>query len=545
MATNAIFRNFTVSEPFRNKYIRSRGLFEIVDANLHHGDIRPFACPEIFCKNVGNYRSFYPLEECPCLGYEDVKKPVKGFSHDQYFYLRNGYLMQATTQSLCNGEGDCRAGVPFNPVAPVAEANCNGKCDGVAVSYVITYVTTHAGMDVEGPPSPASNPVASEGNIPNVTVSWTAAPDGFCIKKTRLYRVVSDSLLHGGANSQGSEFVLVKEWSGSNAAQAKTFTDNVASSNTRYPLMTYEPMAFPAPGNLFFVGRTEDCLVVTQKNRVFFSLPGKPQFTWEAVIELEDDVRYMLCYRDIVYLFTNKCMTIIFGVWGDSGVFKPVRYTVERHLPLTSILSVSVWDNKIFFASTYGLYSLSIDSRRSANFNYEITELISPEQWKNIDPYSVIGTAYEFSIAANSSNQYSSTFWAFVIWSCFHIIYIFLWACESALVAAVVFSILSSFKKQISSAIWTSFNFHAVQLVQFIFRNCEIALGIVGTAIKLAVSTFSWKYLALFTDWTIWKRTICQIIQFIFITGEFANWISCTGAELPVLPNGFDNRFST
>ena len=411
MATNAIFRNFTASEPFRNKYMRSRGIFEIKDANLHHSDIRPFACPELFCKNVGNYRSFYPLPECECLGYEDKNVPIKGFHHNQFFYLKNGYLMQANREHICNKIDGCRAGVPFNPVAPVATSNCDNKCDAVAYSYVITYVSTFypygeggKGIDVEGPPSPASKPVAGNGNIPDITVSWTDAPEGFCIKKTRLYRTESDSLLHGQSGNQGSEFVLVREWKGPNAAIGKTVTDSKPSSETFYPLMTYEPMAFPAPGNLIGIGRTEDCIVVAQRNRVFFSLPGKPQFTWEAIVEVEDNIVHMLCYNEYVYLFTDKCMTILLGVWGDSGIFKPIRKTVERHLPLTSIPSVSVWAGEIFFASTYGLYSLSVDSRRNPNFAYKITELISPEQWKNIDPYSVVGTAYEFGYIFSSDN---------------------------------------------------------------------------------------------------------------------------------------------
>ena len=406
MATNAIFRNFTASEPFRNKYMRSRGIFEIQDANLHHLDIRPFACPELLCENVGSYRSLFPLSECPCLGYEDGRKVVQGFCHNQFFYLKNGYLMQAKREpSLCNKIDDCRAGVPFNPKAPVATSNCNGACDGVAVSYVITYVTTHAGIDVEGPPSPASAPVAGSGNVPNVTVSWTKAPSGFCIKKTRLYRVESDSLRHGQASSQGSEFVLVHEWSGPNAANAKTFTDNVESSKTGYPLMTYEPMAFPAPGNLISVARTEDCVVVAQRNRVYISLQGKPQFSWDGVVEIEDNVVHIEASDDNVYVFTDKRPVYIHFVYGNDGVLKITRKTIERNLPLTSIRSVSVGIQGIIFASTYALYLWSVNYRREGTFQDQVMELLSPEQWKNIDPYSVVGTCYEFGYIFSSDRM--------------------------------------------------------------------------------------------------------------------------------------------
>lgn len=400
MATNAIFRNFTASEPFRNKYMRSRGLFEIADANLHHLDIRPFACPELLCENVGEYRSLFPLEECPCLGYEDGRQVVQGFCHNQFFYLKNGYLMQATRESLCNKVDDCRAGVPFGS-QPSASSSCGG-CDGTAVSYVITYVTNHGGIEVEGPPSPASPPVVGSGNTPGVTVSWGAAPQGFCIAKTRLYRTESDSLLNGAVNSQGSEFVLVAEFGGGGAQR---FTDNVSSANTGYPLTTYEPMAFPAPGNLISLTRTEDFLVVAQRNRVYIGLNGKPQFTWEGVVEIEDNIRHIIHQGGYIYIFTDKRPTSIVANWGDSGVLSVQRNTTERNLPLTSVRSVSRGIGRVFFASTYALYSWTTNRYKEGQFVDEIMELISPEQWKNIDPYSVVGTAYEFGYIFSSDRM--------------------------------------------------------------------------------------------------------------------------------------------
>lgn len=400
MATNAIFRNFTASEPFRNKYMRSRGLFEIQDANLHHLDIRPFACPELLCENVGNLQSLYPLPECPCLGYEDGRKIVQGFCHNQFFYLKNGYLMQATREQLCDKIDPCRAGVPFGP-KPSASSSCSG-CDGVAVSYVITYVTSIGGVEVEGPPSPASNPVTSSGNVPGTSVSWGATPQGFCIVKTRLYRAESDSLLNGGVNQQGSEYVLVAEFDGGGEG---SFTDTVSSSGTGYPLMTYEPMAFPAPGNLISVARTEDCIVVAQKNRVYIGLQGKPQFSWDGVVEIEDDVRHIEASDDNIYVFTDKRPVYIHFVYGNNGVLDITRRTIERHLPLSSIRSVSVGIQGIIFASTYALYLWSVNYRREGTFQDQVMELLSPEQWKNIDPYSVVGTCYEFGYIFSSDRM--------------------------------------------------------------------------------------------------------------------------------------------
>lgn len=400
MATNAIFRNFTASEPFRNKYMRSRGIFEIADANLHHGDIRPFACPELLCENVGNFTSLFATPECPCLGYEDGRKVVQSFCRNQFFYLKNGYLMQATREQLCEKIDPCRAGVPFGP-QPSASPSCSG-CDGVAVSYVITYVSSVGGVEVEGPPSPASNPVASSGNVPGVTVSWGNGPEGFCIVKTRLYRTESNSLLNGEVSNQDSEYVLVAEFNGGGAG---SFTDNVESSATSYPLLTYEPMAFPAPGNLISLARTEDCVVVAQKNRIYISIQGKPQFSWDGVVEIEDDVRHVEASDDNIYVFTDKRPVYIHFVYGNDGVLKITRRTIDRNLPLTSVRSVSVGIQGIIFASTYALYLWSVNYRREGTFQDQVMELISPEQWKNIDPYSVVGTCYEFGYIFSSDRM--------------------------------------------------------------------------------------------------------------------------------------------
>ena len=166
--------------------------------------------------------------------------------------------------------------------------------------------------------------------------------------------------------------------------------------------MTYEPMAFPAPGNLVAIARTEDFLVVAQRNRVFISLNGKPQFTWEGVVEIDDDIRHIVHLSGYIYIFTDKRPTSIQAVWGDSGVLNVTRNTLDRNLPLASIRSVSKGIGRVFFASTYALYSWAINRNTQGQFVDEITELISPEQWRNIDPYSVVGTAYEFGYIFSS-----------------------------------------------------------------------------------------------------------------------------------------------
>lgn len=48
MSTSVIYSRFRVPLGLYNRYVRE--IFEIWDADLHHGDVRPFACPEVICE---------------------------------------------------------------------------------------------------------------------------------------------------------------------------------------------------------------------------------------------------------------------------------------------------------------------------------------------------------------------------------------------------------------------------------------------------------------------------------------------------------------
>lgn len=189
MTTTVRFNKFKAPNFSIGRYQRRE--FKIFDANLHHGDVRPFACPELVCDSLPNYSMLYPLPKCECLGFgEDVTGIVEGFCPNQYFLVSDGKLYQSTTETLCQGDFDCLAGSPFQPNPPIAEGSCNPEqCDGHATAYVVTYVTNHAGVRVESAPSPASNVVATTGDRPNVQVTWDNPPNGYCISSTRLYRV--------------------------------------------------------------------------------------------------------------------------------------------------------------------------------------------------------------------------------------------------------------------------------------------------------------------------------------------------------------------
>lgn len=397
MSTVAIFKNLSNISPWRNKYMRGRGVFDIRDANLHHGDIRPFACPELVCENVGELNYLHPLEQCECFGFNNNRKLVRGFCPNQYFYLRGGYLRWANETEVCNGTEVCRAGAPFKKTAPSVSGGCGGSCSATMVSYVITYVTSSTdGPDVEGPPSPASDPISVSGTSPNVTVSWGDAPSAYCIKKTRLYRTEGDFGESAGNKSSGdTEWVLVHEWNGPRAAEGKTYTDNNSIAATGYPLTTYAPMAFPAPGNLVDLTRSENGIIVADAHRLYISINGAPQFTWDGVVEIEDEIIRIEHVNGHIYIFTTCHPVVVDYTVDRNGEMRIEKKVIDRNLPLTSWRSVSVYRNHVMFASTYSLYQWYTD-RFAENINSLLKPLLTPEQWKNIDPYTVRGTQYEY-----------------------------------------------------------------------------------------------------------------------------------------------------
>lgn len=389
MTTTVILNNFRAPQHFRNRFRRSE--FQVLDANLHHGDIRPFACPEEVCTNQGALLSLYPLPDCECLGFTDVRDIVRGFCSEQHFQIIGNTLMQSTEQQLCSGSTPNRAGAPFAPDRPNVSANCAG-CDSAGVAYVVTFVTSHAGIQVESAPSPASIIVASSGEIPDASVTWAAAPAGFDIVATRLYRV--ETQFEDGTDAippQGAEFVFVAEFNGGGAG---SFRDRVPTHATGGPLTTYEPMAFPAPRGLVGLARTIDGIVVADSHRVYVSRPGQPQFTYDGVVEIEDEIIGIYAMNNIIFVFTDNKPVKLSYVHTD-GVMSIDKQVVERRLPLTSLRSVSMHNGQLFFASTYGLYTWDIGGYGS-DIKLISDDVMTPEQYRQIEPNTIRGVAYEF-----------------------------------------------------------------------------------------------------------------------------------------------------
>jgi len=409
MTSTVIFNDFKAPTLWRSRFRRSE--YELWDANIHHGDVRPFACPELLCEEYG-LRSLYPLRDCDCVLLDRYDTHhIKGFCKDQHFYLRDGKLLHITSDELCedaSGNVDYAGSPTPWPPRTVENGGCSEEaCDVVGVSYVLTYLVEHAGIQIESAPSNPTMPISCEGDVPNVTLTFdlpTAILNNYSLVSMRLYR--TESTFEDGTDSMspnGSEYVFVDEL----PIGTTDYVDTIPSIETGGPLTTYDPSAFPAPSrDLKALVRTADGIAVADNNRVYISLPGQPQFTFDGVVEIEDTIEDMAAIGNTIFVFTdNKPVKI--GFRHTDGVMSIDRQVVERRLPLKSVRSVSAYGNKVYFSTTHSLYGWDIGGYGS-DIRSDITPLLTPEQWKNLDPSSIIGTAYEFGyIFSSNTIEYS------------------------------------------------------------------------------------------------------------------------------------------
>lgn len=399
MAVVKKFDDFKSVDYFGSPY--NREILKIWDANLHYGDVRPFACPTPICNNY-NKGTIFSIPNCPCLSFPDDRDVVVGFCHDQYFSILNGSLYQSTSSALCSNGVNSFAGAPFPPNPPSVNMGCRDDlCDAYGVAYVITYVTEHAGIQVESAPSPASTVLGVNQYPPQVEITIPPPPTGYLVTKIRLYRTETTFEDDANVTPEGAEFLCV--WEFDNINQTIFFRDGVLTSDLQYPLTTYLPMASPAPlGVLIGLCRTDDGIAVCDKHRVYISRAGQPQFTLDGVVEIEDEIRAIRAIGNTIFVFTNNRPYKI-GYRHTEGVMSIDRVVIQRPLPLVSKKSLSVWGSKIFFASTYSLYTWDIGGYGS-DVKSEFSSIVTPEQWKNMKPESVRGTAYEYGYILSCDN---------------------------------------------------------------------------------------------------------------------------------------------
>ena len=389
MSNLAVLTNFRHVNLTRNRYLRP-GEWAITDANLEYGDLRPFAPPQKVCDVPETDNTLYPLPGCCCLTLPGCADPVHGFCGEQHFFLNDGRLHQATEEELCASES-CLAGVPV-PEAPVVTSTCDPtSCDGVGYSYVVTYVSIHAGIEVESSPSYPSPTVPSNGHIPDSMITLPEPPDGYCIYKKRVYRTESE-FEDGTTNMpiEGAEYVLVAEVDDTTMAMV----DDLPTSETTYPLTTSHPSRFQAPPNLVSLTRTEDGLAVADSHHVYISLPGQPMFGFDGVVQVEDEIEVIRAIGNTIFVLTNNRPVRIEFKHTDS-IMSIDRTTMHRNLPLRSRASVSVYNTELYWASEHSLMVWSI-AGYGADIKDAARGVFTREQYHRLHPESIVGSAYEY-----------------------------------------------------------------------------------------------------------------------------------------------------
>lgn len=446
MSRTVIFNNFKPLTISRNKY--ERGRFEIWDANLHHGDVRPFACPEQIKPGSSSNEIIYSAKENPCgviQGSSRYVKLVKGFDHDIYYGLTtNGDVRVVTKNNMCADTLGRRAGVPI-PIHERAfiSPQYNGpndpcvddmKCGVARVSIAITYVTQEGNKEIES--APAIGDVYSNIDLNNMSSlvlysgAWSPSdgynPGDFNITKVRYYISVissSDKTSSSPDSAFLGEYGLLHElktadypngWSSQNMSNFEIpmhRTDYYVPSNlyditSGPPLTTYEPEAFAIPDGADLVGlaRTTDGIVVADKHRVLISVAGQPQFTYDGIVDIEDEVVDITAIGNTIFVFTdNYPVRIEYGL--REGAMVVEKTIIYRKLPLIYKDSLSTYGSSVYFASTNNIYIWSV-AGYGDDINASIQPLMTPEQYRNLG--AITGTGYELGyICSGSRINYS------------------------------------------------------------------------------------------------------------------------------------------
>jgi len=381
----AIFKEFRSTNFLQSRYQRSKTM-EIWDANLHDNAIRPFKCPQLICDSIGDMKSIMVHPDCECVGVEEKVQPVQGFCQDQYYRVINSTLYEF---SECDPYTVCQAGSP-SPTEPPSVSGGGCGCDAIAAAYCITYVTRFGSLETESSPSPPSSSVMVDPSAYGVTVSIADPPESFCVTSIRIYR--TESQFEDG----NSEMPIVgAEWvqCGEVEYGVTSFADGSGSCSEGAPLTTHDPMAFPAPP-CQFVCRTEDGIAVADTHRVYISNGGQAMFSTDGVVNIEDEIRCIQSIGNTIFVLTDKFpVKITYQLTGS--LISINRVTIQRNLPLVSYASVSTYGTRVYFASEYSLYAWDT-SGYGGDLKSPISELLTPHQWKMLEPSTVVGTGYEY-----------------------------------------------------------------------------------------------------------------------------------------------------
>lgn len=307
-----------------------------------------------------------------------IRAPISGDTQDRVIITGDG-PPKITDAAIATGgalmpAASYRLGVPAPLAAPILNITGTGEANGAVElrSYVYTYVNSYG---QEGPPSP-----------PSETKQWQAGQaaqlDGMSGAPQGAYNIVAKRIYRANAGSVSAEYQFETEI----GVGVSTYNSNVASENLGEVLATaaYEPppenlqgiIELPNGGAAGFAG-----------NEVFLAEPYACQ-AWPYIFATHDPVVGLGAYGNSILIMTTGNPYVLTGD-------HPSRMSMERleeSHPCLSKRGIVDLGYAVAYPSPSGLIVIGMDVAKNAT-----QDLMSREQWKALDPSSILGVMWRGS----------------------------------------------------------------------------------------------------------------------------------------------------
>lgn len=372
-----------------------------LDANLVHGDIRPFALPRILQQNTKDH--VVPIKE----GYLEFDRHTtisrSNSETMDLLYRSDGVVMQvATPTEALQGEWvDLGVTCPKLPPMFVYHV-AGGACGGVYTAIRYRYMTRHGHVSA---PSPATALAQVDERQP-VTIS------NFEVPPPHVTSIIIERIFV--AHRTGLEGRQMSENSWNVAAVLPATTTSIdlllMGFNAGYALPEELDRAFVPPVTLSgCIVTKQDQLVGFYENELHFSLAGYHNvFSEDNVIVLDDEIVSIVEYGDTLYILTTGYPVVLSGKIVADQLQVDWRKFSE-FFPCVAVESIAITDNGVIYASENCVAALSGSSARNITAG-----ILTRPQYKALNPrgskavfyegkyYLYNGmTLYEFSMQVN------------------------------------------------------------------------------------------------------------------------------------------------
>lgn len=368
----------------------------VVDANLVHGDLRPFPCPEPVCdlqNPAAVVQTILDETDCDCLTFSEVMCFAKNCG--LYFWNdETGAPLISTQAEFCLGDG-----CPYDiacPTTPPNIASIQGSsgssstadCDSHYFAYRYSYIITINGQEFEGHWSPPTNAVLADAT-PATVLNGIPNPGG-CHTAVRIYRAASGYHSGESATSQeaGGWFVV------GTFPLGGPFVDN-DSYLTLQRTAPISPDEFSGPPqDIRSLGCADNGIIFGLKGQdLLYTLPCYPM-SWSnkrriCIPEKAGTPIKVVARGDDLYVFTDKYPVLLRSVTGSDSIGFDLTI-IQKLLPLASVGSITTGYIGEYFASDDGYYVWEGTEVRNLTKGW-----FGKEEWCRMDYQSISGVVVE------------------------------------------------------------------------------------------------------------------------------------------------------